>query len=216
MKTQQQGFIGIIIAIVIALAVLGGGYAVVRHSMSVKSAADVNANANTQGGTVTSGGTTMTSNGASASVNAGGVTASTDGNTATVQYNGGSITNTAAGGSVQTNTSANASAGGSISGSASASVSLSSISPSSASIGQTVVIKGSGFSASGNTINAVYGFQGQIGGVASINGGTEIDLTIPSHVQTGPVSVQIEPGTYVVSVTNASGATSNKVTFSIK
>ncbi len=240
---KNQGFIGILIAVLVALALGGGATYVAVKSGAFGGTAKTDVNANTevtaqgneqqngddQGSQVVSGNTAVSSDGNSASIDVGGVHLGTNGTSASINYgtsaNGGSI-NTAPGsatvkttvtGSAQTSSgSASAGTNASVSGSVSSSVTLSSISPTSASIGDTITIHGTGFSANNNTVNVYFGAKGQIAGVASTNGGTTISLTIPSYITTGPISIPVERGTYIVSVTNASGATSGGVTFTLK
>jgi len=99
---------------------------------------------------------------------------------------------------------------------------LSTLSPSSGIIGTTVIIAGTGFSASGNDIHfSVGGLQN----IASINNGTRLIFTIPefysrcdlwtSNFDCTQPSAPVIPGTYDISVTNANG-NSNKLTFNVE
>ena len=97
---------------------------------------------------------------------------------------------------------------------------ISGITPSSAPIGTTVTVNGSGFSATNNTVR-VYGpdpatFQlvATYTGVPSTNNGTAIQLTVPASFS-GPAGVIAvsPPQTYRITVTNSNQVTSNLYPF---
>jgi hypothetical protein len=87
---------------------------------------------------------------------------------------------------------------------------LSSLSPSSGPIGMVVLLQGSGFTDTSNTIH--FGLGGQKD-LKSSNGGTQISYTIPGGVGRcdliGPSCMaptrQVTPGQYPIYVTNARG-----------
>jgi len=90
---------------------------------------------------------------------------------------------------------------------------ISSIEPSSAPVGASVVINGSGFSPSGNTILVNLGKNGTIRNVSSEQNGTVIRLTVPSIIEVGGKLWPVEPGTFFITVVNANNASSNAVSF---
>lgn len=89
-------------------------------------------------------------------------------------------------------------------------LSISHLSTSQGAIGSTVTIYGTGFSTSGNTVR--FG-QGVIANLNSYDG-TSLSFTVPSQL-TGFGSGLVYLGTYQVSVTNASGQSSNAVPFTV-
>ncbi len=89
-------------------------------------------------------------------------------------------------------------------------VSISYLSPSQGAVGTLVTVTGSGFSYSGNTVR--FG-NGVISNVSSFNG-TSLTFTVPSYLS-GYGSQVVTNGSYNVSVTNASGYSSNTLTFNV-
>lgn len=75
-------------------------------------------------------------------------------------------------------------------------------SPSSVAVGDFVTITGSGFMATDNTLNLG---SGEIKNLNSFANGTMITLQVPNRIG----SSEVAPGTYSVSVTNASGKTAS-------
>lgn len=108
-----------------------------------------------------------------------------------------------------------------VGGSAQNYVSLSYLSPQSGRIGQQIQIVGTGFTPSGNVVH--FG-NGGIMNVSSVNGNT-IYFTVPSTISPCDVLTQgnvcaqylqqVTPGSYPMYVTNASGATSNTLSFQV-
>ncbi len=89
-------------------------------------------------------------------------------------------------------------------------VSISYLSPATGAIGTVVTVTGTGFSYSGNTVR--FG-NGIISNINSYNG-TSLTFTVPSYLS-GYGSQTVTSGFYNVSVTNASGATSNTLSFNV-
>ncbi len=89
-------------------------------------------------------------------------------------------------------------------------ISLSYLSPSEGAISSQVTIYGSGFSSTGNTVR--FG-QGVIANLNSFDG-TSLTFTVPNQL-TGYGSSQVYLGMYYVSVTNATGNTSNALPFTV-
>ncbi len=89
-------------------------------------------------------------------------------------------------------------------------ISLSYLSPSEGAVNSQVTIYGSGFSSTGNTVR--FG-QGIIVNLNSFDG-TSVSFTVPSQL-TGYGSSQVYLATYYVSVTNATGNTSNALPFTV-
>ncbi len=89
-------------------------------------------------------------------------------------------------------------------------LSITYLSPNSGATGSTVTITGTGFSSTNNSVR--FG-NGSIAGLNSYDGRT-LTFTVPATLS-GYGSANVTQGTYNVSVTNASGATSNSVPFSI-
>ena len=98
-------------------------------------------------------------------------------------------------------------------------VKLSSLSPSSGPIEMVVLLQGSGFTETSNTIHFGWGGQKDL---KSSNGGTQIFYTIPSGISPcdfiGPAckapTRMVTPGQYPIYVTNARGR-SNTLTFEV-
>jgi hypothetical protein len=84
------------------------------------------------------------------------------------------------------------------------------LSPVSGAIGDSVTIFGTGFSTSGNTVHFGSGVITNLGSPD----GRSISFTVPSKL-TGYGSQTVGLGSYYVSVTNASGYTSNTSTFTV-
>lgn len=89
-------------------------------------------------------------------------------------------------------------------------ISLSYITPVQGGVGTTVTIYGTGFSTTGNTVH--FG-TGIVTGLGSPDG-QSISFLVPSQI-TGYGSQMLTLGSYSVSVSNASGATSNAVSFNV-
>lgn len=89
-------------------------------------------------------------------------------------------------------------------------LSIAYLSPQSGAVGTSVTVFGSGFSSTGNSVH--FG-NGVIGNLSS-NDGYSVSFVVPSSL-TGYGYQPVGLGTYQVSVTNASGATSNAVPFTI-
>jgi hypothetical protein len=89
-------------------------------------------------------------------------------------------------------------------------LSLSYLSPNSGAVGSTVTIFGSGFSQSNNSVR--FG-NGIIAGIGSIDG-RSLSFTVPSTLS-GYGSQLVTLGSYNVSVTNATGAQSNVLPFTV-
>ncbi len=89
-------------------------------------------------------------------------------------------------------------------------ISLSYLSPSEGAVNSQVTIYGSGFSSTGNSVR--FG-QGIIANLNSFDG-TSLTFTVPSQL-TGYGSSQVYLATYYVSVTNATGNTSNALPFTV-
>lgn len=89
-------------------------------------------------------------------------------------------------------------------------LSIQSLSPNSGAVGQTVTIYGQGFSTSGNTVR--FG-NGIITNVNSTDG-RAVSFVVPTYL-TGYGNQTVNLGTYNVSVSNASGMTSNALPFTV-
>lgn len=84
------------------------------------------------------------------------------------------------------------------------------LSPASGGIGERITVYGSGLSATGNTVR--FG-NGIITNLISPDG-QSVSFTVPAHIS-GYGSQPVAIGTYQISVSNASGATSNTLPFSV-
>ncbi|OGG52641.1 hypothetical protein A3C20_00105 [Candidatus Kaiserbacteria bacterium RIFCSPHIGHO2_02_FULL_55_25] len=91
-----------------------------------------------------------------------------------------------------------------------AQLAITSLSPDNGAVGSQVTVYGSGFTTSGNTVRFGNGIIANIGS----QDGRAISFAVPANM-TGYNNIPVGLGTYPVSVTNASGYTSNTLPFTV-